>query len=76
MCKGVRCMLYSVTSYRSAEYLMMDTIFTEPVFLLFILLIPAGIYLVKKDFSYAKFIGILSVAAGTVYILSRILYNL
>jgi len=69
-------MLYSVTSYRSAEYLMMDTIFTEPVFLLLVLLIPAGIYLLKKDIFHAKFVGTVSIMAGCIYILSRIFYNL
>ncbi len=69
-------MLYSVTSYRSAEYLMMDTIFTEPVFLLLVLLIPAGIYLLKKDIFHAKLIGAVSIMAGCIYILSRIFYNL
>ncbi len=69
-------MLYSVTSYRSAEYLMMDTIFTEPVFLLFVLLIPIGIYLLKKDIVHARLIGAVSIVAGGIYILSRILYNL
>lgn len=69
-------MLYSVASYRSAEYLMMDTLFTEPVFLLLVLLIPVGLYLMKKDIVYARFIGAVAVLAGGIFILSRILYNI
>ena len=69
-------MLYSATSYRSAEHIVIDTMFTEPVFLFLILLIPAGLYLLKKDFIYAKFIGVISLISGFVYILSRILYNI
>ena len=69
-------MLYSVASYRSAEYLMMDTLFTEPVFLLLVLLIPVGLYLMKKDIVHARFIGAVAVLAGGIFILSRILYNI
>ena len=69
-------MLYSVSATPSAERMMIDTIFTEPVFLLLILLIPAGIYLLKKDLIAAKLIGILSIASGCIYLVSRVMYNL
>ncbi|MBQ8604319.1 MAG: hypothetical protein IJ410_05725 [Oscillospiraceae bacterium] len=69
-------MLYSVAYDRSAEYLMIDTLFTEPVFLLLVLLIPAGVYLIKKDIFHAKLIGTMSVMAGIIFILSRFLYNI
>ena len=67
-------MLYSTASATKPELFILDIIFTEPIFMALVLLIPAGLYLLKKDIFQAKLIGCASLAAGCLYAVTRIIY--
>ncbi len=67
-------MLYSTRSAPAPQMFVFEIIFTEPMFLLLILLIPMGLYLLKKEFRQAKIIGRASVLFGCIYTFSRIIY--
>ena len=70
-------MLYSVkTISASPEYIVLDILFTEPVFMLLLLLIPAGLIMFRKDMGLAKLIGLASLAMGVTFLFAKILYML
>ncbi len=69
-------MLYTASAVSSPEYFVLEIIFTEPVFLFLLLLIPAGIYLFRKELALSKVIGFLSIIVGGIYRFSKLLYQL